>query len=648
VRLHIQEARRQEAKEAAVKGEATRKSGRLWWVGLVSVMVFLAYGLGAGGQAAQDGKLVQVNPYFLRVTSTQGREVVGKVIISGPPEPPAGFARTAAGLPEPSVEAGINVLSGVPAFSWSFGCSPTSAAMIAGYYDRTGFPNMYTGPTNGGVMPLDNSSWGTWVDSCADNRAQCPLSATRKELDGRTTNGHVDDYWVCYDDPGPDPFFENWTEHTWGDCTADFMRTNQAAYSNTDGSTTFYFHPNGAKYTETGWYGEDGGYGLELFYESRGYTVVDRYNRVLLGYDWDGSETVYSPAAEGATFADYKAEIDAGRPVMIHLEGHTIVGVGYDDSTNTMYIHDTWGYSTYTMTWGGMYAGMLQFGITVVTLAATEPEMDMQRPAGSSIPDGGTDNVGSQTVGVPATIVYTVANAGTTSLSVSGATASNLLNCGAFMVNTSMPLSVPGGDSRTLSISITPTSAGAFSFDMDIANNDPDENPYDIAVVGGPPPATAAVFRVTSTGDVLTDGPFYGTAFRSGAADVAEWVSVSSLVEPGTVLELDPEQPGAYRPSQGACSMLVGGVVSSQPGMTLGQTPPAADKAILALIGIVPVKVTNEGGPIQPGDLLVSSSTPGYAMRWVSEEPCPCALVGKALGPMTKEQGVILVLLTAH
>ena len=159
---------------------------------------------------------------------------------------------------------------------------------------------------------------------------------------------------------------------------------------------------------------------------------------------------------------------------------------------------------------------------------------------------------------------------------------------------------------------------------------------------------TASVFRVTLAGDVLGDGDFYGVDFQTGAADVAEWVSITGPAEPGAVLELDPEQPGAYRPSQDACSMLVGGVVSSQPGMTLGQTTPAANKALLALIGIVPVKVTNEGGPIQPGDLLVSSSTPGYAMRWSGPDPCPCALVGKALQPFTGSRGLILVLLTAH
>ncbi|MCK4963974.1 MAG: IPT/TIG domain-containing protein, partial [Dehalococcoidia bacterium] len=135
---------------------------------------------------------------------------------------------------------------------------------------------------------------------------------------------------------------------------------------------------------------------------------------------------------------------------------------------------------------------------------------------------------------------------------------------------------------------------------------------------------TPAVFRVTSTGDVLADGAFYGSSFETGAADVAEWVLVSEPVKPGDVLELDPENPGHYRRSSGLCSDLVAGVVSTDPGFILGSRPATGDsglstpdRALLALIGIIPVKVTNEGGLIQPGgDLLMSSSTPGYAMRW--------------------------------
>jgi hypothetical protein len=149
-------------------------------------------------------------------------------------------------------------------------------------------------------------------------------------------------------------------------------------------------------------------------------------------------------------------------------------------------------------------------------------------------------------------------------------------------------------------------------------------------------------------GDVLADSSFHGGSFKTGAADIAEWVSVTCSVSPGDVLEFDAETPGAYRVAESYCSSLVAGVVSSAPGVALGHAQVFEQEALLALAGIVPVKVTNEGGPIQPGDLLVSSSTPGYAMRWAGPDPCPCALVGKALESMTDVRGVISVLLTAH
>jgi len=189
----------------------------------------------------------------------------------------------------------------------------------------------------------------------------------------------------------------------------------------------------------------------------------------------------------------------------------------------------------------------------------------------------------------------------------------------------------------------------------------------DSGYAGTPAPGTSAKFRIKrETGDVLTDGSYYGECYYSGSADIAEWVSVSEEVEPGDILEIDPEHPGYYRKARGPRSTLVAGVVSTEPGFVLG-SPPTTDyspptegkvrrstfevlegKALLALIGIVPVKVTDEGGPIRPGDLLVASSTPGYAMRWEPAMGEPCGLVGKALEPLVTGHGLILVLLMAH
>lgn len=160
---------------------------------------------------------------------------------------------------------------------------------------------------------------------------------------------------------------------------------------------------------------------------------------------------------------------------------------------------------------------------------------------------------------------------------------------------------------------------------------------------------TPAVFRIDSAGRVFADQTVHAASFSTEHADVAEWVTVTGDVEVGDVLAFDSIQPLCYRLASYPCSSLVAGVVSSEPGLSLGQNSvPDSSRALLALVGIVPVKVTNEGGPIQPGDLLVTSSTPGHAMRWPCPDPCPCSLVGKALEPMTDERGVILVLLTAH
>ncbi len=283
--------------------------------------------------------------------------------INGPPDPPPGYEhqRTAVGLPEANYAMATNSLV-VPAFDWVFGCSSVSGAMIAGYYDRNGYPNMYIGPTNGGVMPLDNSSWPTWTDASDDTYPNLPLAASHNGIDGRTVRGSIDDYWVAYGSKAQDPYITNgWAEHTWGDAIGDYMKTSQSAYDNTDGSTTFYNWTSSASpltcsaMESYGISADDGTYGIKLFYEARGYPVTDCY-----------SQKTDNTIAGGFSFTQFKAEIDAGRPVMLNLEGHTVVGVGYDDSGNKVYIHDTWDYSTHTMTWGGSYAGMALLSVSVV------------------------------------------------------------------------------------------------------------------------------------------------------------------------------------------------------------------------------------------------------------------------------------------
>ena len=66
----------------------------------------------------------------------------------------------------------------------------------------------------------------------------------------------------------------------------------------------------------------------------------------------------------------------------------------------------------------------------------------------------------------------------------------------------------------------------------------------------------------------------------------------------------------------------------------------------LAVVGIVPCKVTAENGAIARGDLLVASSRPGYAMKGTDRSRMLGAVVGKALEPLAEGTGVIEVLVT--
>jgi hypothetical protein len=157
-------------------------------------------------------------------------------------------------------------------------------------------------------------------------------------------------------------------------------------------------------------------------------------------------------------------------------------------------------------------------------------------------------------------------------------------------------------------------------------------------------------FRVTKTGDVRADGAYYsGTGgFHTGSADVAERINTSEWVEAGNVVEIDTDHPGFFCKSTSAYSTKVVGIISTSPGVILGnnfneETDNWEDnRPVLAVTGRVPCMVSTENGPIAIGDLLVASSTPGVAMKGDSEQAMG-AVVGKAMEPFEEGEGTIVV-----
>ena len=225
--------------------------------------------------------------FFLFFVAISGANEIEAMAMNSGPERPMGYGT---GGIEATSQSAV-MLGNVPTTTWTYGCSATSAGMIFGYYDRTGFSNMYTGPTNGGVAPLTDLGQGIGTPIAGASS----IIATQNGFDGRTNRGHVDDYWISTNSTGPDPWEGNWTEHTWGDCTADFMGTNQWKWDtnggginyNIDGGTTLWSYGSGTRlydYIPPSSYGLPQtalSHGMRLFAESRGYTVTENYTQKI-------------------------------------------------------------------------------------------------------------------------------------------------------------------------------------------------------------------------------------------------------------------------------------------------------------------------------------------------------------------------------
>jgi hypothetical protein len=156
------------------------------------------------------------------------------------------------------------------------------------------------------------------------------------------------------------------------------------------------------------------------------------------------------------------------------------------------------------------------------------------------------------------------------------------------------------------------------------------------------------VFRVDGTGRVFADG-----GFQPNGADFAESMEVTgdrSKYAAGDLLVIDTTVTRHLALAQQPYSTLVAGIYSTKPGM-LGTTRRLNESAPhneipLAVVGIVPCRVTAENGPIRIGDLLVTSSTQGHAMKGTDRNRMLGAVVGKALEPLPQGNGVIQVLVT--
>ena len=123
----------------------------------------------------------------------------------------------------------------------------------------------------------------------------------------------------------------------------------------------------------------------------------------------------------------------------------------------------------------------------------------------------------------------------------------------------------------------------------------------------------------------------YWTPVTTGA-DLAEYYyAADPSIKPGDVVSLDPTHEAGIKKSTGRGDETVLGVISTEPGMVLGdidintnvrvlneeETKNLGERRALplALAGRIPVNVSTENGAIVAGDYLTASSIPGVAMK---------------------------------
>ena len=153
------------------------------------------------------------------------------------------------------------------------------------------------------------------------------------------------------------------------------------------------------------------------------------------------------------------------------------------------------------------------------------------------------------------------------------------------------------------------------------------------------------------TGNIKVTGNIdVGGNINAKYQDMAEWVDSPQDLAAGTVVVLDSSKSNQVVASNQSYDSRVAGVISLRPGLALGER--GEGRVLVATTGRVKVKVDATNGPIQIGDLLVTSDKEGVAMKSMPVEiggvriHRPGTLIGKALEPLAQGTGEILVLLS--
>ena len=119
-------------------------------------------------------------------------------------------------------------------------------------------------------------------------------------------------------------------------------------------------------------------------------------------------------------------------------------------------------------------------------------------------------------------------------------------------------------------------------------------------------------------------------------------------IEAGSVVAWDAAAGGIVPASATNARSVIGAVSGAggfRPGIVIGSRTDESRDFPVSMSGAIYVRVSAEGGAIEPGDLLVPSSAPGIGMRAGDPVAAAGTVFGKALEPWTgPDEGLVLML----
>ncbi len=125
---------------------------------------------------------------------------------------------------------------------------------------------------------------------------------------------------------------------------------------------------------------------------------------------------------------------------------------------------------------------------------------------------------------------------------------------------------------------------------------------------------SSSISYYAAFGEVRASGTLYANS-NNPYGDVAEFFAVTGdtrLPEPGDIVSISLNTPQAFELTNRVSDPLLAGVISENPSIFIND--PSMGEPI-ALTGRVKVKVNAEGGKINPGDPITSSSTMAEGMK---------------------------------